>query len=125
MRSLQKLLFTAVVIVGLGTTHGFAKESQGNKEQTAQTETQVLDKKIAVIETEINVLESKGKQNLTKEDKIKRYHLKKQLLAAQKEKTAKLSEIAKNKREVNEALDRVLQKLDVIDKSISSNGANK
>ena len=70
MKSIQKLLFTVVVTMGLNATQVFAEEAQLSNEQTsAALQIKELDQKISFIQAHIDDLDekislSKGKEKI-------------------------------------------------------------
>jgi len=74
------------------------------------------DKLSHSIEVQIDELEVKG--TLTKDEKRLRYNLRKQLLAAQRAKTARQREIIAEEKAKQVALERIFKKLDAIEGSL-------
>lgn len=108
MRSIQKLLFTAVVAMGFSATHLIAEEIQ------TSTEVQIkeLDQKIATIQAQIDELKKKGIANLSDDEFVKFDELTDQLLATMRAKTAAMkAQTQKAYSEMNENLASIKKSL--------------
>jgi L-lactate utilization protein LutC len=121
MKTIYNFLAASVLILGMCTAQVSAEERQKDTNQTAaEFEVQMLDKKIAAIQSQIDELEKKGRNSLSRDEKIKLMYLKKQLLQTMRAKTAQQKKIIAEEKRKQKAIEKTNEKIDSILGSLSS-----